>query len=376
MIYLDNSASTPLDPRVLKAMNLAATVAGNPSSAHSAGGRVRQFIEKARESVAALCGALPEQVVFTSGGTEANNTAVDLAAGRSIVTTTVEHSSILKKIDQLEARRTRVTRIPVRKDGVVDDLQLQAALNERPFLVSVQWVNNETGVAQDIDSIARRCQAIGALVHVDAAQALGKIPLNFKELPIDFMTVTAHKIHGPMGVGALLVKDDVTALLVGGDQEHGRRAGTENVLGIVGFGSACSLRNIEEANAILNGHQRAFELELADIATINGDGAMRIAGCTNLFFDGIDGQGLVARLDGEDILVSQSSACTNHRPEPSYVLRSMGLSEEDAYASVRFSFSVMNSPQDVQVAASRVRFHVEQLRGFKHRIQKMSEEAL
>lgn len=373
MIYLDNSASTPLHPRVLAAMMRAAAVVGNPSSAHSAGMKVRQLVESARAQVARLCGAEPEHVVFTSGGTEANNAALEHAAGKSIVTTTVEHSSIRKKIELLEDRGTRSTCIPVRSNGGVDEELLVRSISDHPFLVSIQWVNNETGVVQDIASIGARCKASGALFHVDAAQALGKLPLNFKDAPIDFMTVTAHKIHGPMGVGALLVKDSVNPLIGGGDQEHGRRAGTENVLGIVGFGEACAIRDVQEAQGILVEHQRAFETALSDFVMINGGDSPRIAGCTNLRFSGIDGQALVARLDNDDIMVSQSSACTNHRPEPSYVLRAMGLSEEEAYASVRFSFSVLNTKDEIQEATQRVRFHVEQLQSFVRRVQNSCE---
>jgi cysteine desulfurase len=377
-IYLDNNATTQPLPQVIEAMEAAMTAFfGNPSSVHSRGELARQSLERARTAVARLMGADDDCVVFTSGATEANNLAMlsclptDLARAR-IVTTTVEHSSILKLCDALEDSGAEVIRVPVDSNGLADLQRLEDSLTASTNLVSVQWVNNETGVIQPIETIAALAAAKGIPLHVDAAQALGKLKLYVAELPLDYVSVTAHKIHGPQGVGALYVRPGraLRPLIRGGPQESGRRAGTENVPGIAGFGRAAEMRvtRNEEIRAFVarlrDDFEERIQAGLAEIG-INGGSVSRVSGSTNIRFDGVDGQALVARLDREGVYCSQSSACTNMRPEPSYVLRAMGLTEEDAYSSVRFSFSALNTLADAEDAASMVVDAVKSLRRFE-----------
>jgi cysteine desulfurase len=377
-IYLDNNATTQPLPQVIEAMEAAMTVSfGNPSSGHSRGELARRILERARTEVARLMGVTDDGIVFTSGATEANNLAIlsclpaDLAKGR-IVTTTVEHSSILKLCDQLEERGADVIRVPVDSNGLVDLKALEDALTASTSLLSVQWVNNETGVIQPIEAIAAIAEDKAVPLHVDAAQAFGKLALRVGALPIDYVSVTAHKIHGPQGVGAVYVRPGRTIqpLVRGGPQESGRRAGTENVPGIAGFGRATELRatRLPEISLQVGTLRDRFEQALVDALpdiVINSGSAPRVAGSTNILFPAVDGQALVANLDQAGIYCSQSSACTNQRPEPSYVLRAMGLSEEEAYSGVRFTFSELNTRADAQDAAEIVIATVKRLRGFE-----------
>jgi len=377
-IYLDNNATTQPLPQVIEAMEAAMTGSfGNPSSSHSRGELARQILERARTAVARLMDVTDDGIVFTSGATEANNLAIlsclpaESAKGR-IVTTTIEHSSILKLCDQLEERGTEVVRVAVDSNGLVDLKALQDSLTATTSLLTVQWVNNETGVIQPIETIAAIAADKGVPLHVDAAQALGKLALRVGSLPIDYVSVTAHKIHGPQGVGALYVRSGRTirALVRGGSQESGRRAGTENVPGIAGFGRAAELRATRlpeialQVGALRDRFEQALVAAFSDIV-INSRPAPRVAGSTNILFPAVDGQALVAHLDQAGIYCSQSSACTNQRPEPSYVLRAMGLSEEEAYSGVRFTFSELNTRADAEDAADIVIDTVKRLRGFE-----------
>ena len=376
-IYLDNNATTQPLPEVIDAMTGAMTVwFGNASSGHSRGDLARKVLEHARMTVARLLGAPDDTVIFTSGATEANNLAIlsclsmDPSQGR-IVTTTVEHSSILKLCDQLEEQGAEIIRVPVDSNSLVDLERLERSLTAETSVLSVQWVNNETGVVQPIEAIAAIAEAKGVALHVDAAQAFGKLNLQIAALPIDYLSVTAHKIHGPQGIGALYVRPGRTVrpLLRGGPQESGRRAGTENLPGIAGFGRAAELRadrvrEVAEYVATLrDSFERALVAALPDIR-VNAAAAPRVSGSTNILFEGVDGQALVARLDQAGLCCSQSSACTNQRPEPSYVLRAMGLSEEEAYTGVRFSFSELNTVAEAQSAAEMVIQTVRALRAF------------
>jgi cysteine desulfurase len=377
-IYLDNNATTQPLPEVIEAMELAMGASfGNPSSTHSRGDAARQVLAQARNAVAGLLAVRDDSIVFTSGATEANNLAIlscltrDQTA-RRIVTTTVEHSSVLKLCEKLEETGVTIVRIPVDSNGIVNLDQLKTALTEDTDLVSVQWVNNETGVIQPIEAIAAITSARQTPLHVDAAQAFGKLEIDLGALPIDFVSVTGHKIHGPQGVGALYVRPGrhVVPLLYGGPQEAGRRAGTENIPGIAGFGRAAEIRKnrFQEVTTYVTQLRDSFEerirIGLPGIS-INGGFACRVSGSTNVLFYGIDGQALLAHLDQGGVYCSQSSACTNMRPEPSYVLRAMGLSEEEAYSSVRFSFSELNTLADVEDAATIVIDAAERLRCFE-----------
>ena len=387
-IYLDNNATTRPLPEVREAMmRVLGADFGNPSSAHSAGDRVREAMVVAREAVADLIGAAPEQIVFTGSGTEANNTVFHSVVQRAhqmgkrvrIVTTTVEHSSIVKMCDYLGATGADVVSVPVDRCGQLNWEGLDKAISPNADLVSVQWVNNETGAILPIERVARLCRSRGVLFHADAAQAVGKLPISVAKLPIDFLTLTAHKFHGPQGVGALYVKasKELFPLLWGGSQEGGLRPGTENVPGIIGMGTAAQMRldrleDVRELTTSLRDHfERAVIDRVPDVA-INGATDTRVGNTTNLLFRGVDGQALVARLDRAGIRCSQSSACTNQHPEPSYVLRAMGLSEAEAYSSIRFSFSAFNAMEEIDEAVAHIARLCEQLRIGLFRLKRFS----
>jgi len=358
-IYLDNNATTHLDERVRAciAETMARPVA-NASSAHSAGDRTRRLVEQAREQVAQLIGGLPERIFFNSGCTEGNNQVL-MSAIRGheparIVTTAVEHSSVLKTCEHLESLGHTVVYLPVDGGGCIDLSDLSRALQLPVDLVSVQWTNNETGVIMPIEEIGALCRQANVRFHTDAAQAVGKLSMRVSDLPIDFLTLSGHKLHAPPGIGAVYCAEQVrlTPLLHGGPQEEERRPGTENILGIVGLGAAAAIRINDLHDYIQHAAQLRDEFEAAVLAripgtSVNGDRNHRVCNSTNLRFAGTNGEALVAQLDLHDIFCSQSSACTNSRPEPSYVLRAMGLNEEEAYDSVRFSFSAMNTRAEV-----------------------------
>jgi len=322
---------------------------GNPSSAHGAGRRARQSVEDARDQVAGLVGADRSNVTFTSGGTEANNLVLrhcDAAGFKRIITTTVEHSSVLGILDSLVQRGVEIQLLDVDASGRINLDDLKKLTVDSQTLVTIQWANNETGVMQPVQEAAELVTRRGGTFHCDAAQAVGKLPIDFSSAPIDCLTLTAHKLHGPQGVGALISKPRFrpAPLLLGGSQERGGRVGTENYPGIIGFGVAAEHRTATMRTFAR--HTRAlrdmFESRLRDaLADVRINGATADRACTtgSMTLPGIDGQALVAQLDARGIRMSQSSACTNMRPEPSYVLRAMGLSEDDAYSTVRYAMS-------------------------------------
>ena len=364
-IYLDNNATTRPAPQVVETvLEFLTSCYGNPSSIHSRGARAREALAQAREHVASLVGASQEQVLFTSGGTEANNLAINgmgAADARHFVTTEAEHSSILNKAHVLEKNGAKVTYLPVDGDGRVSTPGLKEVLCDSVDLVSIHWVNNETGVMQQVEELGNLCRKCRVLFHVDAAQALGKVPIDFSSLPIDILTFSAHKVHGPQGVGALCFKniEDIRPVLFGGDQERFIRPGTENLPGIAGFGKAAAIRqkDFSETRKHMENLRNIFERKLKDAfpeLSVNGDSFNRVCNTTNIRFKGIDGMALMARLDREGIICSQTSACKSSRPEPSHVLLAMGLSEEEAFASVRFSFSVLNTEDEAEIAADIV----------------------
>jgi cysteine desulfurase len=375
-IYFDNNATTkPLLP-VRKAISDALSdTFGNPSSAHYSGERARNRIDAARDAVAGLIGADPGDVYFTSGGTESNNIVLNsFVFGKTnpkIVTTAIEHSSILKHCEMLEEIGVRISYLPVDGKGVVSFEDLEEFITPDTSLVSVQWVNNETGVIQPIEAIGDLCKKEGVPFHTDAAQAVGKLNIDLSRLPIDLLSMTGHKFHGPQGVGALYSRDrrSLRPLFFGGSQEGGIRPGTENVAGIAGIGKAAEIRSrrIRKVQKQLSELRDRFEDQiLARIpgVEINGCKERRVCNTTNLLFRGVDGQALIAQLDQLDVRCSQSSACTNHRPEPSYVLRAMGLSEQDAYSSVRFSFAEGNTMDEVDWAVQQIEAICQRLRKF------------
>lgn len=367
-IYLDNNATT----RPLKEVRMAMLEAlefsyGNASSAHSLGQKSRSNIAGARDSLAKLIGAQPEQIIFTSGGTEANNQVILSVAYTSqkpihIITSSVEHSSILNTCRYLqETKGAQVTYLHVDSNGIIDFGELKKAFNEQTSLVSIQWINNETGVVQDIRSIGLICREQKVTFHTDAAQAVGKLPIDVSSLPVDFITCTAHKIHGPQGVGAIYAKDltRLKPLLFGGPQEFELRSGTENLIGIVGYGVAASSRykKLNEHISYMCQIRDLFENNVKKaipLIRINGNNAERVCNTSNILFPNIEGFALVAQLDRLGIQCSQSSACTNQRPEPSYVLKAMGLTEEEAFASIRFCVSCETTSKEINKAVEYI----------------------
>lgn len=356
--YLDNAATTRLDPEVRAAMEPAlGAVFGNPSSLHSAGRAARKLVEDARERVAASLGCDPREIVFTSCATEANNLAILGAPEGEVVTTAVEHPSVLEAC----ARRGRVRSVGVDETGRVSAGAVSAAVTAKTALVSVMAANNEVGTVQPVGEIAKG----RALLHVDAAQALGKIPVPLEG--VDLLTFSAHKIHGPKGIGGLFVRrgTPLRAQIVGGGQEFERRAGTENVALILGLAKAVELavRN-RERNARrmeeLRGRLRALE-RLPDVR-VHGHPTHRLPGLLNLAFEGVDGEALILALDAEGVCVSTGSACASLSLEPSPVLRAMGVPPAIARGSVRFSVAADTSDEEVALALEKVPKVVERLR--------------
>lgn len=364
-VYADHNATTPPLPEVVEAVTEALTAAyGNASSAHRGGEPARRLLQKARTTLSTCLKTPNDDFVFTGSGTEANNLALRSLRKHAacLITTTIEHSSVLNTAYRLQQEGLRVEAVPVGSDGVVDLDALRRHLAANPkAAISVQWVNNETGVVQPVDEIAGLAKEHGALLHIDAAQAIGKIERAFEALRADFITFTGHKFNGPAGVGALYaaLPTLVDPICFGGGQQLGLHAGTENTAGIAGLSKALEVRHarLHEAIAHMKALRDTFEATVLDLCPwvrINGQPDQRVCNTTNLRFEGIDGQALVGRLDAAGIYCSQSSACTNARPEPSYVLRAMGLTEAQAYASVRFSFGVTNTLEEVAYAAHTV----------------------
>lgn len=363
-VYLDHNATTPVDESVVAAMlPMLRRHFGNPSSVHRHGRMAHAALDRARDQVAALVGAHPTQIVFTSGGTESNSLALrgtamqDGQPGR-VAVSAIEHPSVIETAEALGAHGCSVAKIPVDSEGRVSAADLTASLGGRGVLASVMWVNNETGVVQDIAALSAAARAAGAVFHTDAVQALGKLPVNFAASGAHLMSVSAHKIYGPKGVGALIVDKsiDVVPQLVGGGQEKRRRAGTENLAGIVGFGVAAelALQRLEsrrERHAALRDRLQAGLRRLADgyrVVEFSAQ-AERVANTCCFAVAGIDGETLVLRLDQAGIAVSSGSACASGSGEPSPVLLAMGVEPQLARASVRLSFGEGNTAADVDM---------------------------
>ena len=350
-VYLDYNATAPVAPEVQRAISeVLAHVHGNPSSTHAFGAAARAVLARARKQVAASIGAAPETIVFTSGATEANNTVLRHAARGApgpdvhLVTCATEHPAVLEEARSLAADGCRVTVLPVERDGRLDADRFAAALTPGTRLASVMWANNETGVIQPIAELARLAAARGVPFHTDAVQALGKLPLALSTLPVDFASFSAHKLGGPKGVGALYVRPGVelVPLLRGGSQEKGRRPGTENVPGIVGFGAACD-RALCELERAHTRHARLRERlwdgirEALPDAVRNGAREHSLAHTLNVSFAGASGEALVEALDLEGIAVATGAACHAGSTEPSHVLSAMGVPPELGASAIRFS---------------------------------------
>ncbi len=362
-IYLDNNATTALDPDVLRVLETTLRdVYGNASSIHKEGQSARRVIEDARESVARLLNATAREIVFTSGGTESNNAAIFgafLPGGRfHIVTTAVEHPSVAEAVRALEARGCEVTRVAPSRSGVVAVEDVLRAMRPETRLVTVMMANNETGVVQPVEEIGRACRERGVHFHCDAVQAAGKIDVDVNAIQCDTLALSAHKTHAPKGIGALYVRRGVamSAHLVGGAQERRRRAGTENVPLAAAFGAAAAMAADPAPRARVAALRDRLEARLGDAldVTINGAGVRRVPNTSNVTFHGADGEGIVIALDLSGVAVSTGSACSSGRVEPSPVLLAMGLSPEDARATVRFSLSRFTTEEEVDAAAELV----------------------
>jgi cysteine desulfurase len=365
-IYLDHNATTPLDPRVLDAMlPILRDGFGNPSSLHWFGQQARAAVDTAREQVAALIGASPGEIVFTGSGTEADNTALRGAAAaareprRKVVYSTIEHHAVMNTAKALAEEGVPVEAARARADGRVDLDDVRARVDDRTAVVAVMLANNETGVVEPVAEVVRIARERGALVHCDAVQAAGKIPVDVRALDVDTLALSAHKIYGPKGVGALYIKRGtrLKAFVRGGSQERNRRAGTENVAGIVGLGRAAELarEDMDAESSRLSGLRDRLEAQLLAIpgAQRNGE-APRVPNTANVSFSGVEAESLVMALDLAGVAVSTGAACAAGAVEPSHVLRAMGLPLERVQASLRFSLGRGTTADQVDGAAKLV----------------------
>jgi len=375
IIYLDNNATTPIDPAVLEAMRpFLEEYFANPSSGYQFATRVRNAVEQAREQVAALLGCEPGEIVFTSCGTESNNTAFHSALEtrpecKHVVTTAVEHSAVRKPAQELEQHGYKVTVIGVDNSGRLSLRALADAICADTALISVMWANNETGVIFPIEEIAEVARDKNVPLHTDAVQVAGKIPINLRELPLQFLSISGHKLHAPKGVGALYVnrRSRFRPLLVGGSHENNRRAGTENAASIVGLGKAAeiALAKLPDEQTRVRNLRDRFEkmlLERIAAARVNGIGAPRLANTSSVMFDEIESEAALMMLDQENICCSAGSACRTGSLHPSHVLSAMGLVNEQARGSLRFSFGRFSTEAEVDRALFVVPRVIEKLR--------------
>lgn len=359
-IYFDNNATTPVAPEVLDEMlPYFREFYGNPSSMHTFGGQLHRKIEDARAKVAELIGAEPEEIIFTSCGTESDNTALMSAVEsypqkRHIITTRVEHPAVLNFCKHLSRKGWRVTFLPVDSSGRLDMDSFLKAVDDDTAVVSIMYANNETGVIFPIQETGDSLRKRNTLFHTDAVQIAGKMPVNVKELPVDMLSISGHKLHAPKGVGALYVRKGTRfyPYIIGGHQERGRRAGTENIALIIGLGKACELakEHLDKEADYLKKLRDKLEgalLKLCPDAQINGDVKNRLPNTTNISFKYVEGEAILLRLDEYNICASSGSACTSGSLEPSHVLRAMGIPYTAIHGSIRFSLSRYNTEAEV-----------------------------
>jgi len=382
LIYLDNAASTAVHPEVVKEMiPYFDTQYGNPSSIHQFGRKAKNAIQKARKQVAALIGAEPDEILFTSGGTESNNiilygisniplrTRSTKKDRNHIITSSIEHEAILQPCKNLEEIGCKITYLPVDESGMVDLPDVANSLTEDTIIVSIMFANNEVGTIQPIKEISELCKKYDVLFHTDAVQAVGKVPINVKELGIDALSVSSHKINGPKGVGALFIKKGIkpNPIILGGGQENGMRSGTENVASIVGFGKACEIAK-EKLNENISHFQTLHSSILSKIVKeiphvkLNGHTEKRIFNNIHLTFLGVNGEDLIIKLDEHGIAASTGSACSVHTQKASHVLKAMGFNHEQITGSLRISFGYMNTLDEVKQAVEVLKKVVSELR--------------
>lgn len=361
MIYLDHNATTPVLPEVLEAMMPYFTSEwGNPSSTYKFGSKLKSVIEEAREQVAELIGAQSREIIFTSCGTESNNTAIHAAlqanpSKRHIVTSAVEHSSVLNYCMALEKEGYRVTYLPVDREGLLKFADLEGAITDETALVSLMWANNETGVLFPVTEIARLCRARGVLFHCDAVQIAGKVPINVRTLPVDYLSLTGHKFHAPKGIGALYVRRQAPfkPYLHGGHQERNLRGGTENVAFIVGMGKAAELatNHLSDYDKQVRPLRDSLEdgiLKTIPNTEVNGHKTQRLANTTNITFYGIESEALLILLDQEGVCASSGSACLADSDEPSHVIKAMKPESAASRQMIRFSLALSNTGSEVK----------------------------
>jgi cysteine desulfurase len=375
-IYLDNNATTKVAPEVMEAMApYFSELYGNPSSMHTFGGQVGVKIRQARQSVASLLGAEPEEIIFTSCGTESDNTAILSALAvrpgkKHIVTSRVEHPAVKALCERLAKQGYDIAEIPVDSNGNLDMDEYRRSLTPDTAVVSLMWANNETGVIFPVEEAANLARERGILFHTDAVQAVGKIPISMKTNAIDMLSLSGHKLHAPKGIGVLYLRrgTEFSTFLVGGHQEKGRRGGTENTPSIIGMGKACELAaaNMDKENIRVRYLRDKLEKGLLDKipnSKLNGNSQFRLPNTTNISFEFIEGEGILLLLDELGICASSGSACTSGSLQPSHVLRAMGVPFTMAHGSIRFSLSVYNTEEEIDFVIEKLPAIINRLRG-------------
>ncbi len=374
-IYLDNNATTQVAEEVLDAMlPYFRDLYGNPSSMHSFGGQVGRKIREAREQAAALIGSQPEEIIFTSCGTESDNAAIRSALAahpdrRHILTSRVEHPAIKSLCAHLSRHGYRITELPVDKDGILDMAQYERALTPDTAIASLMWANNETGVLFPVEKAAELARERGILFHTDAVQAVGKIPINMKTNAIDMLSISGHKLHAPKGIGILYVRKGTkfSPFLIGGHQEKERRGGTENTPSIIGLGKACELaaRNMDTENRMVLRLRDKLEAEILSRipnSRVNGTSLYRLPNTTNISFEFVEGEAILLLMDDYGMCASSGSACTSGSLQPSHVLRAMGVPFTMAHGSIRFSLSIYNTEEEIDFVIEKLPSIIERLR--------------
>jgi cysteine desulfurase len=388
VVYMDNNATSQVAPEIVAAMlPFFGQKYGNPSSMHTFGGSVAGHLNEAREKMAALLGANPGEIIFTSCGTESDNTAINAALmshpeKRHVVTTRVEHPAVLNYCQDLVRRGYEVTFLPVNGKGLLDLDRVKNSIRDDTAIVSIMWANNETGVIFPVEEIAQIAKAKGAVFHTDAVQAVGKLPINLKNTAIDMLSLSGHKLHAPKGVGVLYVRKGTRFVpyIKGGHQEHGRRAGTENVPYIVGLGKAAELAGdkMEEENTRVRNLRDKLEngLLAVEATMVNGDREQRLPNTCSVSFEYVEGESILLGLSDLGICASSGSACTSGSLEPSHVLRAMGVPFTAAHGSIRFSLSVYNTEEEVDYILQHMPPIIERLRAISPFWAKAQKEGL